>query len=222
LANSNLTLADIEALGRQDCSIANFLRRLSVVDYDDFIDVLYDDILIAVERMEESPHLYIKEGEDATTQRLLDMLHAMSYSAHHDLQLGGSVDITIELGRRGLRWIGEAKRYKSVADMREGYLQLSTRYKPGRGSLTHVNAGLIGYVRRPNAAKCMETWRAHFLKSVETSSAMSECQRRGPLAFVSEHTHESIGIPFRVWHLCVSLHFDPKDKSGRTSKIHTI
>lgn len=221
MANVELTLATIEALGYQDVFIGNSLRRLRASTYDDFVDVLYDDLRLAVERLEQNPQHYPDEHEDATTQRLLDILFGMSYSASHDAQSGGCVDITVELPRKGFRWIGEAKRFNSVGDMREGYLQLATRYTPGNGSLSVTYGGLVGYLRRENSAKCMSSWKEHFITDVNAEATISPCTRRGLLGFISEHEHRSLGIPFRIWHFCVTLHFDPKDKSGRTAKRYT-
>jgi hypothetical protein len=220
MTGTNLTIENLEFLGDHDPMIKNFLRRVRVKTYDEFLDVLYDDIKIAIERMEQSPQLYMDEGEDATTQRFLDVLYGMTYSTHHNLQLGGNVDITVDLARKGFRWIGEAKKFDDVGDMREGYLQLATRYKPGGGSLTTVHGGLIGYLRRPDAVGCMKGWQAHYTAEVVASSALSDCGRRGALAFISEHAHTSIGLPFRVWHVCICLHFKPEDASGRTAKRH--
>jgi hypothetical protein len=218
MAKVELTLATIEAIGSQDVFIGNALRRLRASTYDDFVDVLYDDLRLAVERLEQNPQHYPDEHEDATTQRLLDILFGMSYSASHDAQSGGCVDITVELSRKGFRWIGEAKRFNSVGDMREGYLQLATRYTPGNGSLSATYGGLVGYLRRENSAKCMSSWMEHFKTDVNAEATISQCSRRGPLGFISEHEHSSLGIPFHIWHFCVSLHFDPQDKSGRTAK----
>ncbi len=215
-----VTLEYIQTLANYDPAIKNFLRRLEVASYDDFLDVLYDDLMIAIERLEQSPHLYMEECEDATTQRLLDIMHGMNYGAYHNLQLGGNVDLTIELRPGAYKWIGEAKRFTSIGDMREGYLQLSSRYKPGSGSVSKVHGGLLGYLRRPNAAACMNSWRDHYVKEVMADSSVSACERRGPLAFFSEHSHSSMGLPFRVWHVCIVLHFEPEDKSARSSKRH--
>lgn len=218
MTKAELTLATIEALGSQDLFIGNYLRKLRITTYDDFVDVLYDDLCLAVQRLEQNPQHYPDEHEDATTQRLLDILFGMSYSASHDAQSGGCVDITVELSRKGFRWIGEAKRFNSVGDMREGYLQLATRYTPGNGSLSVTYGGLVGYLRRENSAKCMSSWMDHFKAKVNAEATISPCNRRGPLGFISEHEHCSLGIPFRIWHFCVALHFEPKDKSGRTAK----
>lgn len=217
-AATGLTIEAMTVLGYHDPMIRNFLRRLEAQTYDEFLDVLYDDIKIAIERLEQSPQLYVDESEDATTQRLLDTLYGMSYGTHHNLQLGGNVDITVELFRKGFRWIGEAKKFNSVGDMREGYLQLATRYKPGGGSITTLYGGLIGYLRRPNAVSSVEAWKTHYSDDVAMGSTLSACPRRGALAFISEHAHASIGLPFRVWHLCICLHFEPQDASGRTAK----
>ncbi len=120
MSNSKLTLAKIQTLASNDVFIENFLRRIAVSTYEEFLDVLYDDLMLAVHRLEQNPQHYIDEHEDATTQRLLDILYGMTYTASHDMQSGGNVDITIEFTQKRLRWIGEAKRFNSVGDMRAG------------------------------------------------------------------------------------------------------
>ncbi len=218
MSNSKLTLAKIQTLASNDVFIENFLRRIAVSTYEEFLDVLYDDLMLAVHRLEQNPQHYIDEHEDATTQRLLDILYGMTYTASHDMQSGGNVDITIEFTQKRLRWIGEAKRFNSVGDMRAGYLQLATRYTPGAGSTTAAYGGLIGYLRRKDAAACMNGWKSHFGTQVETTATFEPCARRGELGFVSETSHQVLGIPFRVWHLCIALYFQPLDKSGLASK----
>lgn len=219
MADTSLTIETLQVLGTQDIFIANMLRRLTATTYDEFIDVLYDDLKLATERLEQNPQLHADDEEDATTEKLLLILYGFQYQAFHDAQSGGAVDITVELPRRGFKWIGEAKRFRSVADMREGYLQLSTRYKPGSGSLHTVHGGLIGYLRRSHAARHVTEWKEHFKDQFHTDGTVySQCPRRGPWGFVTEQEHVSLGVPFRVWHFCVALHFDPQDKSARGAK----
>ncbi|OYQ39932.1 hypothetical protein CHU94_11365 [Rhodoferax sp. TH121] len=219
MADNSLTIEKLEALATQDVFLANMLRRLTVKTYSDFVEVLYDDLKLATERLEQNPQLHLEDEEDATTEKLLLILFGFQYQASHDAQSGGAVDITVELPKRGFKWIGEAKRFKSVADMREGYLQLSTRYSPGSGSLNLVHGGLIGYLRRSRAAKHVADWKEHFKEQFDSEgTTYSDCNRRGPWGFITEQEHESLGVPFRVWHFCISLHFAPKDKSARSAK----
>jgi hypothetical protein len=213
------SLAMLAELGKHDSFLSNTIRRATVGTYDDFLEVLYDDLKLVIDRLEENPQNYPNESEDATTQRIADILWGMQYTASHNLAAGGNVDLTVELRRMNFKWIAEAKKFESVTDMREGYLQLSTRYRPGMGPGGVMHGGMIGYLRRPDAATHMKSWR-DALPSVPgaAASVLSDCARRYALGFQSEHKHQAFGLPLRVWHTCVVLTFEPQDKSGRTAK----
>ena len=99
MSKDKLTLAKLHTLASNDVFIENLLRRLTVKTYEEFLDVLYDDLMLAVHRLEQNPQHYTEEQEDATTQRLLDILFGMSYTASHDMQSGGNVDVTIEFNK---------------------------------------------------------------------------------------------------------------------------
>lgn len=195
------------------------VRRLTVTTYDEFLNVLYDDLQLVIERLEENPQDFPDEPEDATTKRIADILWGMAYVASHNLAAGGNVDLTIAITRLNFKWIAEAKKFKSISDMREGYLQLSTRYKPGMGANGVMHGGMIGYIRRTDAATHMKQWR-DTLPSVPGAEqiTLADCARRYALGFQSEHTHKDFGVPLRVWHNCVVLTFQPQDKSGRSAK----
>lgn len=218
-APSAFSLDFINDLAKHDVFTSNFLRRITVTTYDDFLSVLYDDLKLVIERLEENPQDFPDEPEDATTKRIADILWGMQYSASHNLAAGGNVDLTIAITRLNFKWIAEAKKFGSVADMREGYLQLSTRYRPGMGSNGVMYGGMIGYLRRPNAAAHMKRWRETLptVPGAETS-IFADCARRYALGFQSEHAHKDFGVPLRVWHNCVVLTFEPQDKSGRIAK----
>jgi NADH/NAD ratio-sensing transcriptional regulator Rex len=82
-----------------------------------------------------------------------------------------------------------------------------------------MQAGLFAYLRRQDAVANMKAWKEH-LPSLEIISdvEIESCQKRKNLAFYSKHKHQGYGIQIQVWHLCVCLMFEPKDKSGRTAK----
>jgi hypothetical protein len=219
---AELSVAALKKLAPGDPFIANFVRRQTVANYLDFLFVLYEDLKELFDRLESNPQHYPDESEDATTQRLVDMLWAMSYGARHDVQAGGHVDLTIERSSKNFRWIGEAKKFRSVTDMREGYLQLATRYRP-QANDGAVYGGLIGYLRHLDAAGRVLAWRKHFSGlSVAKSAAVVDCPYRRQLGFHSRHPHAALGIPFFVWHTCVSLSFAPQDKSARGSKKRKV
>ena len=216
------SIANVFHIAENDIVVGALLRRVFASTYDEFLNVLYDDLKLVIERMESNPQNYPDESEDATTTRIADMRWGMQYAASHNLQAGGNVDLTIEMPRRRYKWIAEAKKFDSVAGMREGYLQLATRYRPGFGANGMMHGGLIGYLRRKNAAKLMADWRSEYASmSVATDATLQECLRRPALGFISQHDHQDFGLPLRIWHMCVVLTFAPKDKSARTSKRHS-
>lgn len=218
-APSSFSLQNVVDLAQNDVFIRNFLRRITATTYDEFLSVLYDDLKLTIERLEENPQDFPNETEDATTKRMADILWGMQYSASHNLAAGGNVDLTVAITRMNFKWIAEAKKFESVTDMREGYLQLSTRYRPAMDSNGVMHGGMIGYLRRPDAAGSMKNWR-DALPTVPGAekSVLADCSRRNALGFQSEHAHKDFGLPLRVWHNCVVLTFEPKDKSGRAAK----
>jgi hypothetical protein len=218
-APTSFSLDKVLEIAKHDVFMNNFLRRTMVTTYDEFLNVLYDDIKLVIERLEENPQDFPDETEDATTKRIADILWGMQYSASHNLAAGGNVDLTVAITRLNFKWIAEAKKFGSVSDMREGYLQLSTRYKPSMGSNGVMYGGMIGYLRRPDAATHMKSWREALpLVPGAEKSVLADCARRYALAFQSEHTHKDFGVPLRIWHNCVVLTFQPQDKSGRVAK----
>lgn len=214
-----LTASRLKRLAEEDIFIKNLLQRRLAATMESFLQTLYDDVVAVVSMLEENPHQYVDDTEDQTTQRLVDMLKCMGYTAYHNAQAGGNVDLTVEMTRRNFRWIAEAKKFGDVGDLREGYLQLATRYKPGVAADGVAHGGLLAYLRRPDAKGKMQGWKAHFLTlPIAVASKTTSCGRRGELGFISEHPHRDYGVPLRVWHVCVMLNFEPKDASARSAK----
>lgn len=214
--SENLTLDLLKILGDRDPIIRGLIERATSPTYDDFLNTLYDDIKNAVHRISKQKHLIVDELEDATTGRIQLFLQGAGY--HCDCaSSGGNVDI--EVLRNGHRWIGEAKRYTSVTAVHEGYKQLSTRYTPGSDPNGVVYGGLLAYLRFPDAAEYTQTWKSTFIADFPKDACkITDCGRFGPLAFNSEHKHKSYGTPFKVWHVCLPLHHEPEDKSGRATR----
>jgi len=212
----------MQALCDTDVRARNTIRRLFATTHAEFLDVLYDDLAVALKLLDDSANNYPEdEPEDATTNRLSFILNGMDYSASHNKQAGGNVDLTVEVTRRNFSWIGEAKRFESLTGMREGYLQLATRYRPSMDSDGILHGGLIGYIRKANASGLMQSWHDHFVAMPEASGPLIEpCARRKNLGFISQHAHQDYGLPLRVWHMCAVMRVAPQDKSARGAKKH--
>jgi hypothetical protein len=195
---------------------SNWERRASPNSYNDYVDVLYDDFVEIFELIEGSRSKRQDDDEDRLTLDICNLLAQRKvYSANHNVYSGGNVDITVRHKSDNYQWIGEAKIYRQLDDMNEGFLQLTTRYV---SSPPNDCAGVIAYVKRPNAAALMKAWRVKLESNNLPDMIFANCNRRGELQFHSSHTHEGSGLPFRVWHACVLLHHKPQDKSARNRK----
>jgi len=213
------SIQHLEILSDQDIYLAGMLERCTVRTFISFVSNVQDALCRAIGQLEENPQNYPSdESEDATTQRLVDMMKIVGYEAHHNKQSGGNVDITIALARKNWKWIAEAKKYGDVGDLREGYLQLASRYRPGFGDDGTAYAGLIGYFRRPNPESALPLWESELKKiPLAKDCEISACSRRTGRAFYSKHAHKDFPVDFLVWHTCAFLHFSPDDKSGRSA-----
>lgn len=214
------SLANLAGIAtEEDEYLRGFTDKALATTYDQFISALYKSISTAIEKLEAQSHLIEHEGEDATTARIIMFLEGAGYDATQ-ANRSGNVDIVVKRMQRGFVWIGEAKKYNSVSDLREGYLQLATRYTPGNSNTGISYGGLIGYLRRPNAKSHVDAWRREFGGlEVARDATITDCEYFGPLAFNSEHPHQGTGMPFRVWHICAKLYFYPQDSSGRESAV---
>jgi hypothetical protein len=139
-------------------------------------------------------------------------LRQLGYLADHDSKQGGHVDLTVSHFIKPWKWLGEAKHFNNVGNLREGFLQLTTRYS--NASPNENQGGVLAYLKRAKAKQQMDKWREEIKTLGLENLVFEECQNRPGIAFFSTHEHETSGMPYRVRHMCVMLHFDPQDKSG--------
>jgi hypothetical protein len=182
----------------------------------DFVEVLYGDIDDIFKDIEESPQHRQNDTEDRLTDEIKIALRRFGYVAEHDPQRGGHVDLTVSDTVKPWTWLGEAKHYGSICDLREGFLQLATRYSNGDPS--DNQGGILAYLKRPNAARQMKRWQDSLSSLRLRKLSIAACHRRSGLAFYSMHEHGTSGMPYRVRHMCLMLYFAPADKSGRRSR----
>jgi hypothetical protein len=125
------SIEELKILSKNDPILERILSRQFATKYEDFLGTLQIDLVEIVVQLEKSANLQRDESEDQTTQRIVDMCHSMGYQAHHNAASGGNVDITVIQRKCGFEWLAEAKKFNSITDMKEGYLQLASRYRPG-------------------------------------------------------------------------------------------
>ena len=175
--------------------------------YDEWTVQLYKDIDTCVNALQASPELLQEDCEDRLTLDVLLQLRQQGYTATHDGKSGGHVDIGITRGK--YTWIGEAKK---DGNFEQGFLQLTTRYRPVNGDLSHNHGGLIFYlVKSANAAGLIAGWQTRLqADSVPCTAGVPA----GPLRFLSKHVLTGPGTDFFVRTIGVSLYHAPQDKSG--------
>ncbi len=210
----NLNLRELQDLEKHIPALAGFPSRVLAETYDEFIEVLYIDIDTIIYRIEENPELRQNDNEDRLTIDIENQLRCMGYNSSHDSKVGGHTDLSVRKG--SFLWIGEAKIHRSSYDcLWEGFQQLSTRYSTGDSN--QKDGGILIYIRVKDAASILQKWQRHLCGKKLPNYSFSLCKRRN-ISFFSTHKHERSGQAFQVRHMPVILHFDPKDKSGRTSK----
>jgi hypothetical protein len=214
MTRHTLNIDQFDALLQTNKGFALMARRSTVNSYNDFVDLLYDDIDRIFAQMARSAKIMQGDSEDRITTELISNLRSLSYIAKHDAMAGGHVDVDVELN--GFTWLGEAKFDNGAAYLEQGFLQLTTRYTSGDSN--HDCGGLLVYIKQPNALSVMTKWRELLSGSKYVTEIKIEDCHKNRLAFRSEHTHRTTGLPYRVRHIPLLLHFDPQDKSGLSKK----
>ena len=209
----NLTLRELCGLESVIPGLCGFPTRILARTYDDFIGILYADIDHIVRELEENPELLKNDGEDRLTIEIKRGLVYKGYNATHDSKHGGHTDLLVRKGE--FVWIGEAKIHSDYNYIWEGFLQLTTRYSTG--GVNQKDGGIIIYIRINSAKAVMDEWLKQLSQKGLPGFSSLMCDKN-PIAFFSSHTHDKSGLPFRIRHIPVMLHFEPKDKSGRKRK----
>lgn len=183
------------------------LRRLDPRDYDDFVDVIYDDLDELVGLVEADAKDFHDASEDELNRELVRLLRARFYIASHDHDEGGHVDVRIASRDGKYSWLAEAKLDNGPAYLASGMVQLTTRYT--RGTPNHNAGALLIYVQRDNCSGRMLNWRTEFAAKLTEYDGLevTDCSRRPGLAFVSEFHLPRIGTAapkYRVRHVAVT------------------
>lgn len=211
IAPERMSLGDLRALAPLVPDLAWYAELMLAESFDEYVKALYSDIDRGIAKMEDDPGLRKNDGEDRLTAEIALYLSGRGYKVSHDEKIGGHCDLVVRHPQKAFRWLGEAKIHRSGYDyLLKGFNQLCTRY--ARGSANESQGGLIIYIRNPNASSIMTKWRAHLGNEKFDGYQCEDCPAQPGLAFFSTHTHQTSGLPYRVRHRAVMLHFDPQDK----------
>lgn len=193
-----------------------WLNRCGVRTPEEYVRRLMEDLDAVFRDMESNPQFHYEEGEDRITYHVATMLKQKGYRTAQGQFNGGSVDLTVEGLLEGHKWTGEAKIFRALDNLNEGWLQLETRYRPA--DYEHAYAGMLIYIQRSNPAALVADWRA-FLKAKGLPNFNdSACASRPHLAFYSVHQPKFSGISMQVRHMGLAINHKPEDKSARNSK----
>lgn len=204
------SLARLSALAEADPDTALFIKRKLAQTYDEFIDVLYLDVDAIIRKVQERKQIYCDAKEDVITMYVVDLLEARQYTVTHDTKIGGHVDIVVRgKNHPSFLWLAECKRDKGPEWLDDGFQQLCRRYSDGGQFNGH--GGILLYCQGKYAARILGNWRTHLAtKDAEYEGlAISDCTRNPGLAFVSEHIHDTSGLPYKVRHMGVALYHSP-------------
>lgn len=203
-------------------ALSRALRRNELVheeNYASFIAILYEDLDEISYRFNKNPQARMSDSENRLNIEIADTLSLLGYTTNHDSMSGGHVDITVEIGEHS--WIGEAKIYRDNTSLYEGFLQLTTRYRPASGNWKHNHGGLLIYIQAQNSIRDLLTdWRRFLMDSLYKegiSIEFKDCENNC-FAYFSVHNHEVTGKDFIVRHIPFILTHAPSDKSARNRK----
>jgi hypothetical protein len=107
------SLASINELIKSNKALKGMLKRVNVESYDDFVEVLHEDLLIIIRGLEKDrASFHGFSNEDHITNCIKRELKCLGYSAIHDSKDGGHVDLIVEQGV--YEWKAEAKIARSL------------------------------------------------------------------------------------------------------------
>lgn len=192
---------------------------LDIDSYDSFVECIhYAFDKIIVRNLESSKNLII-EDEDQISDRIVEMLYALNYTASRESSNNGNVDVTVALNE--YVWLAEAKIYNSNPYLMDGFRQLTTRYASS-SSKDYNKGGFLIYNFRAKTKQLLDTYRTEsklIFESEYTAFSQHDSASR-LLWFYTKHEEQSAGLEYTVKHIPFSFFFEPKDKSGRKSNAN--
>lgn len=188
--------------------------------YEDFINLLYPQIDEIVSDMISSSEDFANANEDYISNKICSSLNDRKFNAVREARENGNADIRVKLG--SFKWIAEAKRATSITNVREGLLQLLTRYSKGEGNAT--SGGLFIYIQGTDEREgiFMRKWINNELPKIHASTVIkiistTPCSFK-PTCYISNLIHPDSKNDYKLRHMPIGFFHNPKDKSARKSQ----
>lgn len=215
--SSNITLYDFMASTDPRVVHSNLLLNASK-DQESFIKALYYAIENIVQVKIEATKDRLSSDEELISDLIATLLYGLNYNATRETKSNGSVDITVELGC--FTWLCETKILNSNSYIVDGFRQLVDRYS-NAGNLNANKGGYFIYNFQPNTNAAVVSYKAYSQKElVKDFPDYSLTDSEHPLRFFTTCSEPDSGLPYEVKHFAFSFHYDPRDKSGKKSKVN--
>lgn len=204
-------------MGMSDPRFIHTTMHENIKDYSSFVDSLYYAIENIILVNLESKRNSIVADENQISEFIVLSLYCLKYDATRETSNNGNVDITVKLGE--YTWLGEAKIFHDNSRLMDGFRQLTTRYSTA-SNLNANQGGYLIYNFRAGTKRLIDSYKAVSKIQFEIEFddfKITDCKAH-PLRHYTSHNETSSGLKYTVKHIPFSFHFDPQDKSGKTSK----
>lgn len=183
-----------------------------------FYKLINEEIINWIIFAEQYKDMLCNYKEDLISLNLITHLKARFqhtfFEITHDNHAGGHVDIHVKLNR--YLWLGEAKLSDGSKYSLKGFQQLVDRY--ASGSPTCSEGGLFIYIVNKSARKKATIVLAEWKEKLETEideikdlGFLEPHEDRAGLSLITQHTHSTSGLPYKVHHYIVQLQHFPTD-----------
>lgn len=211
--NFDLTLGEIMKSPEGN----RFLERCAAAKkgYHSWVESLYQDIdQIFNDYFITSSSFRLQDKEDRFNLEIVNHLKSWGYRAGHDTWTNGHPDIYVENPQFKYRWVAESKIHSDYGNNLKGFNQLCTRYTTG---LPTESCGAMILITKNvgDVVSVMDKWKTHLDEKADNYREKDfkiELNEDNPLIFYSSHRHHATGLPYRVKHLPLIIHFAPEDK----------
>jgi len=221
----NSSLSNVSLSNR---TIRQLSYRRDPTSYQEFLELLYHDIDLTIDKLSQSKDKYLqgmkdnsKKGEDLINLYICDMLDARGWVANHSKYVNGNADIIVSTDYGEYEWIGEGKIRSGNGNLDKGIKQLIHRYSTGRDFKT--SGGMMIYVKDSDvkAKKMLDDWKDYLVSPdlnvvnkeglptiLPPALRVENCPEK-QLVFYSYHEHPSSGLEYTVRHVIIDFRHNP-------------
>ncbi|KAA8389638.1 hypothetical protein FOH24_08805 [Acetobacter tropicalis] len=203
--NVNPNLGDMLVKARLSPAAQMLMDINSIESYKDFLIVVYKALEVSIRQVSMQRKHRQNATEDQITAMIVGYFRTQGLTtAVHDPDIGGHVDIAIELDN-GYLWLAEAKKWAGCSWIMSGYKQLLTRYATGLNNQDHGALLIYFFEERPQTL--MKKW---FDQIQNKYKILSNLNKIGSFEFDSTQIHKSTENPYYIRHIGVPLLWRPE------------